>query len=331
MGRRVSATFFHYRYAGHRLASALPLPELPVLPAGPDPDFVVETFESTVIPASGTVEWQHNFTDAHGAHAFRCFRVGDAYGFDFPCVAQAWVTADNRIALSRSFESSIESLRHVLLDQVLPRVLAQRRQVLLHGAAVHTRQGRTLLMIGDSGMGKSTLAAAFACSGAEVLSDDGVLLDFSGRNVRAVACYSGLRLWPDSLSTVMAERAAESTPMSHYNEKRRLIQPVAGDARHGIDAILLLQRRSDAITFAPVGAQAACMALVANAFQLDLGDHANLRRLLARTAEAVRRIPVLALAYPRDYALLPEVVRRIEAEVAGSATPPKTRATARVR
>jgi len=62
-------------------------------------------------------------------------------------------------------------------------------------------------------------------------------------------------------------------------------------------------------------AQAACMALVGNAFQLDLGDHNNLRRLLAHAADAVRRVPVLTLAYPRDYALLPDVVRRIEAEI----------------
>jgi len=311
----VSAPFFHYRYAGHRLASALKLPELPGLPAGTDADFIVDVHPSTVIPAAGTVEWQHNFTDGRGAHAFRCLRVGDAYGFDFPCVAQAWVTADNRIALSRSFEASVESLRHVLLDQVLPRVIAQRGHLVMHGAAVHTSRGRTLLLIGDSGMGKSTLAAAFASAGAEVLSDDGVLLDFGGDGVRAVACYSGLRLWPDSLATVMSDRVDESTAMSHYNDKRRLMQPMAVDSRHRIDAILLLQRRSDAITFASVSAQAACMALVGNAFQLDLGDHNNLRRLLAHAADAVRRVPVLTLAYPRDYALLPDVVRRIEAEI----------------
>jgi hypothetical protein len=326
----VSATLFHYRYAGHRLASALPLPELPCLPAG-EPDFFVEAFDSTVIPAAGSVDWQHNFTDSRGAHAFRCFRVGDAYGFDFPCVAQAWVTADNRIALSPSFESSPESLRHVLLDQVLPRVLAQRGHLVMHGAAVHTPQGRTLLMLGDSGAGKSTLAAAFANAGAEVLSDDGVLLDLAHRGTRAVACYSGLRLWPDSLSTVLAERADESTPMSHYNDKRRLMQPISSDARHAIDAVLLLQQPSDAIVLAPVAAQAACMALVANAFQLDLGDHGNLRRLLAHAAEAVRRVPVLTLAYPRDYALLPDVVQRIEGEIGGLSMPVRARIPAAAR
>ena len=311
----MSPTFFHYRYAGHRLASAFALPELPVLPAGPDADFVIEISASNVIPASATVAWQHNFTDSRGAHAFRCFRVGDAYGFDFPTVAQAWVTADNRITLFRGFEASIESLRHVLLDQILPRVIAQRGHLVMHGAAVHTAQGRTLLMIGESGMGKSTLAAAFASAGADVLSDDGVLLDLADDRVRAVACYSGLRLWPDSLATLLSERAAEATAMSHYNDKQRLMQPVASDEHHPIDAILLLQRADDGIAFSPVAPQAACMALVTNAFQLDLGDHDNLRRLLARAADAVRRTRVLSLAYPRDYALLPEVLRRIDSEI----------------
>lgn len=311
--------FSCYGYAGHRLASQVPLPELPLLHSRGNVGFRVEVSESSVIPAMGTVAWQHNFTDSRGAHAFRCFRVGDAYGFDFPCVAQAWVTADNRIALWRSYESSIESLRHVLLDQILPRVLAQRGHMVLHAAAVHTAQGHTLLALGDSGMGKSTLAAAFARSGAEVLSDDGVLLVLDSDAVRVVPCYPGLRLWPDSLDGVLAERAAESTAMTHYNQKRRLMQPGPAQPHYDVDAIVVLQAPPDdgALACQPCGAQAACMALVRNAFQLDLGDHANVASLLPRAAETVQRVPVLTLAYPRDYDLLPQVVARLTSTIEG--------------
>jgi hypothetical protein len=310
--------FGPYRYAHCTVASQLALPELQILPAGPDPDFVIEVYESSVIPAAGTVDWQHDFTDNGGAHAFRCFRVGDAYGFDFPCVAQAWVTADNRIALFCGYESSIESLRHVLLDQILPRVLAQRGHLVLHAAAVRTADGHTLLLLGDSGMGKSTLAAAFAQSGAEVLSDDGVLLVLESDAVHAVSCYPGLRLWPDSLDNVIADRVAESTPMTHYNQKRRLCQPRLAQARYDVDAIVILHaaRNDSTIVCQASGPQAACMALIRNTFQLDLGDHANVSRLLPRAAEATRRVPVLTLAYPRDYALLPRVIARLAGAVA---------------
>jgi hypothetical protein len=313
----VSPALYHHRFAGFRLVSDLHLPELPR--AAPDAwaDFRITIAPTPVFPAMASVDWQHDFTDSHGAHAFRCVRVGGAYGFDFPAVAQAWVTPDNGIALWRRYDASMESVRHVLLDQILPRLLAQRGHMLLHGAAVHTQDDGTLLMLGDSGMGKSTLAAAFGRSGADVLSDDGVLIAFDEAGVHAVPCYAGLRLWPDSLGSVLADRVADSTAMAHYNDKRRLMQPGPTRASYPIDAVVLLQRSldDDTIDIQPCATQAACMALVGNAFQLDLGDHANLLTLLARAADAVQRVPVLSLAYPRDYAALPRVMERVRSEL----------------
>jgi hypothetical protein len=312
----VSAASFHHRFAGLGLVSDLHLPELPT--AAPDAriDFQIAVAPAPVFPAAGTVDWQHNFTDRQGAHAFRCVRVGDAFGFDFPSVAQAWVTPDRRITLWRRYDATIESLRHVLLDQILPRLLAQQGHMVLHGAAVHTQGGSTLLMLGDSGMGKSTLAAAFGRSGADVLSDDGVLIAFrpgATRAVHAVPCYAGLRLWPDSLDNVMAERAGESTAMAHYNDKRRLLQPGLTHASYPLDAIVILQPSIDATRIDLDGChgQDACMALVRNAFQLDLGDHGNLQALLSRAADTVHGVPVLTLAYPRDYPTLPRVIHTL--------------------
>jgi hypothetical protein len=243
-------------------------------------------------------------------------RVGDELGFDFPGVAQAWVTPDSRITLWRRYDASIESLRHVLLDQILPRLLAQQGHMVLHGAAVHTQGGSTLLMLGDSGMGKSTLAAAFGQSGADVLSDDGVLIALhpgTAHAVHAVPCYAGLRLWPDSLDSVMADRAGESTAMAHYNDKRRLLQPGLTHASYALDAIVILQPSIDAISIEleACRGQDACIALVRNAFQLDLGDHGNLQVLLSRAADTVHGVPVLTLAYPRDYATLPRVIHTL--------------------
>src|SRR4249919_3720578 len=212
----VSAASFHHRFAGLRLVSDLHLPELPRAAPDARADFLISVAETPVFPAVATVDWQHDFTDSRGAHAFRCVRAGDEFGFDFPGVAQAWVTPDRRITLWRRYDASIESLRHVLLDQILPRVLAQQGHLVLHGAAVQTQGGSTLLMLGDSGMGKSTLAAAFGQSGADVLSDDGVLITLSQgetHTVHAVPCYAGLRLWPDSLDSVMSDRAGESSAM----------------------------------------------------------------------------------------------------------------------
>ena len=75
--------------------------------------------------------------------------------------------------------------------------------------------------------------------------------------------------------------------------------------------MLLLQPPRDHITIEPVSAQAACLALTRNSFQLDLGDHANVERLFAQAAQASRSVPMMALAYPRDYARLADVISDI--------------------
>ncbi|MDR7098314.1 hypothetical protein J2X04_000661 [Lysobacter niabensis] len=310
----------YHCYASQGIASEIPLPELPPADLPPDSSLHVALSDNAIIPAATDPDWQHDFVDPHGDLAFRCLRFDRDFYFDFPGIGQVRITPDDRILIWQHDAASIESIRHVLLDQVLPRLLAQRGHLVLHGSAVRTPGDRVLVILGDSGMGKSTLASAFACSGADVLSDDGVLLDFAPPGIRAVPGYPGLRLWPDSLGALFAERATQSTPMSHYNDKRRLAQPVpAGNgAAAAIDAILLLQPARDdrAIVIESLAPQAGCMALTRNSFQLDLGDHDNVECLFAQAAKAACETPMLTLSYPRDYALLPDVIERITSTVA---------------
>lgn len=309
---------FH-RFAERTIASDLSLPELPAADSSRNAAFRITLGDQAVVPTDATPDWQHAYVDPLGETAFRCLRYRDDFYFDFPGIGQARLTPDDRIELWQDPAASIESMRHVLLDQVLPRALAQRGHLVLHGSAVRTPQQQVLVILGDSGMGKSTLASAFACSGADVLSDDGVLLDFSEPRVRAVPGYPGLRLWPDSLGALFAERAGQSTPMSHYNDKRRLSQPASAHGRLDVDAILLLQGpRGDRIAIEALTPQAACLALTRNSFQLDLGDHANIERLFAQAARASRAMTVLSLAYPRDYTRLPDVIDCITTAVAAN-------------
>lgn len=309
---------FH-QFAARTIISDLPLPELPAADRSQKATFHVSLSQTAVVPERFSPDWQHGFVDPRGNVAFHCLRIQQDFFFDFPGIGQAHLTPDDRILLWQHPGASSESLRHVLLDQVLPRALAQDGHLVLHGSAVRTPQQQVLVILGDSGMGKSTLASAFACSGAELLSDDGVVVDFTAPRIQAVAGYPGLRLWPDSLTALFADRAAESTPMSHYNDKRRLAgsAPVEG-GNTTINAILLLQAPRDdgAVVIEPLTPQAACLALTRNSFQLDLGDHANLECLFGHAAQASRATPVLSLAYPRDYARLPDVLDRITKAVA---------------
>jgi len=312
-----------YRYAGLRVASELLLPEL-----SRDSDLratgglTIRLSPVPVIPTGITPTWQHDWLDSDDGASLSGLRIDQRYGLVFPGVAQAWFGLDGDIALWRDPDASSESLRHVLLDQVIPRLIAQRGILVLHGSMATTGGGHTVMVLGDSGMGKSTLAGGIALGGGTVLTDDCLTVSFGARpdQVHAVPSYPGLRLWPDSLAALFDERRVEATPMTHYTDKLRL--PPAAPATTGapamIDAILVLQDPdgSDAVTLAPIAPRPACMAIIGNAFQLDLGNHRHTHQLLGLAADLAGRVPVLALTYPRDYAALPRVVERIRMALA---------------
>ena len=88
-------------------------------------------------------------------------------------------------------------LSQALLGPALALVLMQQGVLVLHGAVL-VRDDRTLLLLGDSGMGKSTTAAACASAGYAVLSDDLAIVDCASGApfVRAVA--SLVRVGPAS-------------------------------------------------------------------------------------------------------------------------------------
>ncbi len=97
-----------------------------------------------------------------------------------------------------------ETIRHLLLDQALPMALARQGRIVLHGGAVQTGRG-AVVVLGESGWGKSTLAAALARRGCPLLTDDCLLLEERDGQYHCEPSYPAVRLWPDSLSSLFGE------------------------------------------------------------------------------------------------------------------------------
>lgn len=80
------------------------------------------------------------------------------------------VTEDNRIQLGGNEPDLLLPFRYVF-EPALTHVLARTGRFMLHSGAV-ARDGQALLLIADSGQGKSTLSWAAAQNGWSLLSDD---------------------------------------------------------------------------------------------------------------------------------------------------------------
>ena len=203
-----------------------------------------------------------------------------------------------------------QTLRHLLLDQVLPLVLNLLGCDVLHAAAIETPSG-VCAFIGPAGTGKSTLAASFAAAGYTIFCDDCLVL----RRSSGVAClpgYAGVRLWSDSLAA-LGEQGVIPSKVAGYTAKRRIVKQTGRftSSSRPLIAIYRINRPIDrdqvstTVRIEPLTGRAAFMELVSSAFVLDVSEPATLLRHFRCIEQLVSQVPIAHLMLPDDFALLP--------------------------
>ncbi len=231
----------------------------------------------------------------------------------FPDLVDFSVSAKgDQIGIWQAPGTSGETLRHLLLDQLLPRLLAHGGRLVLHAGAVRV-DGRAIAFVGETGAGKSTLTASFHAAGHPLLSDDGLVLTQAAGCVTALPTYRSLRLWPDALARLYAETPLLA-PMAHYSAKQRVI---IGEAPETIShpmplaALYVLAPHADTavstISLTRLSPRDACMAIIGNSFKLDVNDMRRAADLTAAAGRIAQQVPAFTLEYPRNFGLLPTV------------------------
>jgi hypothetical protein len=173
-------------------------------------------------------------------------------------------------------------------------------------------QGRALVFVGETGLGKSTLAASFDAAGYPLLSDDGVVILPHEDGPRILPTYPGLRLWPDAVQALFAH-TPPLAPMAHYSSKHRVewaersTHPQPPLPVDGIFALRSSERCSNSPQLTPLTPRDGCVELLRHAFQLDVTDRQRTAALFSIVGELARQVPLFAIDYPRQYAYLPEV------------------------
>lgn len=205
----------------------------------------------------------------------------------------------------------------VFVRRVLPRVAILAGASAIHGAAVATAHG-AILLLGESGTGKSTLSAALGRAGWDILSDD-ISVIWAPATPEVAPATTGVCLWQDSRDA-LALPAAGCAPMPAYKGKCRYTSGHdTGVAAQPLRALAFLARSREA---AVPGLQrlAAGTGLIEMARQrIRFNPADNRRETLAAFAQhsAIMRVtPCYRLSYPADYTALP----RVEALLRGLAS-----------
>ncbi len=141
----------------------------------------------------------------------------------------------------------VDLLEHIIIGQALPNALALLGFTCLHASCLQLDAG-AVAVVGDQGAGKSSVAAAWLCSGRMVLADDCTVLasdQHEGALRWEVQPGPGrLKLWPDTIGTLrLSDR--QRRPVYAGADKQVLVELPIG-RRTPLASIVLLSSSSEA-------------------------------------------------------------------------------------
>lgn len=307
-----------YRICDLALASNIPLPEL--IPATL---FAVDCQFELMPPGNplpGNFVWFHRWNleqdkeEEGDKEAWAHFgRSADGYLLRFPSFGDFFLSANATQIQCRPLRQIPEvTIRHLLLDQIIPLVLSRRESLVLHASAVLTVHG-VIAFAGKSGQGKSTLAASLAQKGCPLVSDDCLVLRAEHRRWTALPSYPGVRLWPATAEELLRENTL-TADVAHYTVKRRVsdtdLLPFAKSPAP-MRNLFFLADESSAVSIQRLSARRAFMSLIESAYNLDIRDAAFLERQFEVVGQLTEDIPAYAIHYPRQFAAVTTVLQAI--------------------
>jgi hypothetical protein len=288
----------NYHAYGLTLASSIHLPELPRSHHG-SPDLSI-TLGSGRLEESGW-RWVQR-ADERGAWLDVGHRPG-AHRLRFESGGDFVVSDENlRVRVYPAPSVAPHTLRHLLLDQVVPLVISHRGCFVLHASAFVTGSD-AVAFIGPAGAGKSTLAASFCTNGAHLLADDALVVSAGAGGLIANPAYPGVRLWPDVAESMNRTGVRSDWRVASYTDKRRL------GTRHGLSCAtspaslrriyMLSDEKAANARITRLSAREAIMALLAHTYVLDVSDRKRIGDRFARVCAMSPAADVRLLAYTR--------------------------------
>jgi hypothetical protein len=306
-----------YQICGLILESNIPLTELNQA-HGSQPN--CSFFLSAGACQPSATDWFHHWRVSDSGDAWLSFaKVEGNYLLRFPELADFLVSVDgNSIHCFPEPDIPLDTIRHLLIDQVVPLLLSQLGTIALHASAVVLDDG-AVAFLGKTGLGKSSLTASFCDRGFRLLTDDCLALKKQGEQLIAIPSYRGVRLWPEMVSSVF-QATPTLAPLAHYTDKQRVV-PSNGHLEFCADPIPLKRvyvlatpdetDNTNQITITPLTKREALMELVNQTFRLDINDRAKLSKEFHWLAWAADLPIYYRLAFPRDLTLLPALLEAI--------------------
>lgn len=253
----------------------------------------------------------HEWTLSDGRLWAQFHRTADGFLVRFPHFADYQLDATANVVRCLPVPgASSETIWHLFHNQVLPLALSHQGNLVFHASAVQIAEG-AVAFLGESGKGKSTLAASFASNGFPFLTDDGLLVRPSSEGGwRATPSQPSIRLWEDSQHALVGADAP-AAPALEFTSKGRFLSSdvlVHRDQPCRLKCIYVLGDGSATEpTIETLTPSNALIELVKHSFLLDIDERAMLASHFDELATLVEQVPCVRFDYPRAFDRLGQV------------------------
>lgn len=299
-----------YECSGLRLASSLPLSAPRSTDGDPaSADVRIEVGEERTPPSERPSEdvIAELVIDEYPFYTF-C-RVTDGIVARMGSIGDFEISADLSTVVCHPYVGGRpEVLPIVIPGTIVAFLLNMAGRFVLHGSAVDVG-GRSLAFVGQSGQGKSTMAAMFCAAGAALVTDDVLPLDFAsiavgpaGAGPAAVYCLpSGTEIRLRDGSASLIDRFEDDIAVRDTADLRRAVSPSAtGHDRIPLAAIIVPHpdRQNPRVTARLLDAGEASFVL--GRYQRIEGWRATdqLRRQFEDVGRVVAAVPVFDVSVP---------------------------------
>ena len=295
---RVMQGSFNYRHSGLQVASQIELPEWsPFASAeGPaDVRIVLSDEPCPDCPSDGSVA------------------VGESLRFAIEGIGGWQVEGGHTIRLHPSLAARPDELRLFTLGSAWGGLGYERGHAMWHGSAVDMA-GMTVLLCGDAGAGKSTMAAALCARGARLVADDLSRIEPVVEGARIYPSSARIKLWREAIERFGWQEAVLQRDYFRDDKFHCAAQHHrAGEGAQGLHAIVSLEE-SDSLDLTRLsGAEALETAMRETMYRPEMLDALGAwGQQGAQAARIVAQCPVYRLRRPKDFAALDEVCALIE-------------------
>lgn len=286
-----------YTAYGLAIQSAFALPELRQIGTGSD---VMITIAAVPDPPGVA------YDDGLGRH--HVLPDGSAF-FALTGVGSFLVRDGREVLVDPAPGVSAGLLRLYILGAALGTLLQQRRLLVLHASGV-VIDDQVAVFLGQSGKGKSTLAAAFHARGHQIAADDVLAIATETEPPTIPPAFPQIKLWPDAARLFSDD--PERLPRLHADIDKRTLSLTSGFASGPLPAArLYVLSRADAVSLAPLTPRETLLELIAHTYTVRAVRAEGGDAHFAACARVARQVPGRRLSRS-SMDDLPAMVRLVE-------------------